>query len=242
MITKNPRGNMSLRVLAGTLIGAFVLAPALWQRHAQSAEAAVSIPAPAADESKPDARSATAVFAGGCFWGVQGVFQHVQGVTEALSGYAGGAATTAQYEDVGTGSTGHAEAVQITYDPQQISYGRLLQIHFSVAHDPTQLNRQGPDRGTQYRSSVFALDESQRKLATQYIAQLDASGAYPRPLATTIETGKTFYPAENYHQDYLTLNPTNGYIVANDLPKVENLKRMFPETYRDMPVLVKARR
>jgi len=203
-----------------------------------AAERAYAIAPPAIDEPATTARSETAVFAGGCFWGVQGVFQHVKGVTQALSGYAGGKADTARYEQVGMGGTGHAESVQVTYDPSQVTYGQLLQIYFSVAHDPTQLNRQGPDTGTQYRSTVFAANGEQRRIAQAYIAQLDKSGAYPKPLATTVEDLKGFYPAESYHQDYLARHPDSLYIVFNDLPKIENLSRMFGERYRDRPVLV----
>jgi peptide-methionine (S)-S-oxide reductase len=201
------------------------------------AQEGIAIPAPKLDEPA-GGKSEVAVFAGGCFWGVQGVFQHVDGVTNAVSGYAGGDAQTAQYRVVGTGSTGHAEAVRVTFDPDKISYGKLLQIYFSVAHDPTQLNRQGPDVGTQYRSTIFAGSEEQAKVAKAYIGQLDAAKVYQGPIATTIETGKTFYPAEDYHQDYLTLNPTQPYIVYNDLPKIEHLKRLFADLYRDDPVLV----
>ena len=202
-----------------------------------SAETATVVPAPAIDETA-SAAPQTAVFAGGCFWGVQGVFQHVEGVKNAVSGYAGGAKETAEYEKVGSGRTGHAEAVKITYDPSKITYGRLLQIYFSVAHDPTQLNRQGPDSGTQYRSTVFPVNEEQAKVAKAYIEQLNAANTYGKKLATTIEMSKPFYAAEAYHQDYLTLNPRQPYIVYNDLPKVEALKQMFPNVYRTKPVLV----
>jgi len=210
------------------------------QRLAHTSEPAVVIPAPAVDEPAGDARSETAVFAGGCFWGVQGVFQHVKGVRKALSGYAGGGRGDAHYENVGGGDTGHAESVQVTFDPREVSYGQLLQVYFSVAHDPTQLNRQGPDTGTQYRSTIFAMTPAQQDVAAKYIAQLGQAGAYGRPIVTTIETGKAFYPAEDYHQNYLTLHPREPYIAINDIPKVENLKRLFPERYRDPPVLVSA--
>jgi peptide-methionine (S)-S-oxide reductase len=183
-------------------------------------------------------KTETAVLAGGCFWGVQGVFQHVKGVTAAVSGYAGGTADTAHYKTVGLGTTGHAEAVSITYDPSQITYGQILQIYFSVAHDPTQLNRQGPDEGTQYRSTIFPASEEQQKVAKAYIAQLDGAGLFKSKIATTIEPSKTFYAAEGYHQDFMTLNPTYPYIVIHDLPKVENLQRTFPDRYRTDPVLV----
>ncbi|MCY1338443.1 Peptide methionine sulfoxide reductase MsrA [compost metagenome] len=207
-------------------------------RPGQADEGAFIIPPTASDEPATDRHSATAVLAGGCFWGVQGVFQHVQGVTQALSGYAGGDADSASYERVSAGNTRHAEAVRITYDPTQISYGQLLQIYFSVAHDPTQLNRQGPDSGRQYRSTIFAANAQQRRIAEAYIAQLNQTGVYDKPLATTLEDLTTFYPAEAYHQDYLTLNPHSPYIVINDQPKIANLAKLFAERYRDTPVLV----
>jgi peptide-methionine (S)-S-oxide reductase len=202
------------------------------------AQEGLKIPPPAVDEAPGSAKPEVAVLAGGCFWGVQGVFQHVEGVTNAVSGYAGGDAQTAQYETVGSGMTGHAESVKITFDPKKISYGRILQIYFSVAHDPTQLNRQGPDRGTQYRSAIFPTNDEQAKIADAYIAELDRAKLYHAPIVTKIEPGHNFYPAEAYHQDFLTLNPTYPYIVYNDLPKVANLKRLFPTLYRDDPVLV----
>ena len=214
------------------MIAAFTLLPA------QSSETATVIPAPASDEPASGLDSETAVFAGGCFWGVQGVFEHVNGVTKAVSGYTGGEAATARYEDVGLGSTGHAESVQVTFDPKQVSFGRLLQIYFSVAHDPTQLNRQGPDRGTQYRSAIFPTSDAQTKIARDYIAQLNDTHAYPRTIVTGIEPGKTFYPAEAYHQDFLEHNRGYGYIVANDLPKIANLERVFPDRYRRDAVMV----
>jgi peptide-methionine (S)-S-oxide reductase len=169
---------------------------------------------------------------------VQAVFQHVKGVSGAVSGYAGGKANTANYDTVSSGRSGHAEAVEITYDPKQISYGQLLQIYFSVAHDPTQLNRQGPDSGTQYRSTVFPANDDQRKVAEAYIAQLNKTGVYPKALATTVEPLQAFYPAEGYHQDYLVRHPNSMYIVVNDIPKVENLAKTFPDKWRDKPVLV----
>ena len=204
----------------------------------QSAETAFIIPAPAVDQTQAAAGQAKAVIAGGCFWGVQAVFQHVKGVSNAVSGYAGGKADTADYDTVSGGRTGHAEAVEITYDPKQVSYGELLQIYFSVAHDPTQLNRQGPDRGTQYRSTVFPADDGQRKVAEAYIEQLNKTGVYSKKLATTVEPLQAFYPAEGYHQDYLVRHPTSMYIVINDVPKVENLAKTFPAKYRERPVLV----
>ncbi|MCA0275770.1 MAG: peptide-methionine (S)-S-oxide reductase MsrA [Proteobacteria bacterium] len=214
--------------MAGGL--ALLLAPA-------RAEEGIAIPVPALDE-QAKGNSETAVLAGGCFWGVQGVFQHVTGVRNAVSGYAGGDKQTAQYETVGTGATGHAESVKITFDPHKISYGQILQIYFSVAHDPTQINRQGPDSGTQYRSAIFPADADQARVAKAYIAQLDKAKTFGRAIATKIEPGHAFYPAEAYHQDFLALNPTYPYIVYNDLPKIENLKRLFPGSYRSDPVLV----
>jgi peptide-methionine (S)-S-oxide reductase len=198
------------------------------------------VPAPKVDET-PSSTSEVAVLAGGCFWGVQGVFQHVKDVSSAVSGYAGGARDTAHYEMTTSGTTGHAESVRITFDPQKISYGRLLQIYFSVAHDPTELNRQGPDTGSQYRSAIFPQTEEQARIAAGYIAQLNAAKAFARPIVTTIEPGKEFFPAETYHQDYLTLNPNQPYIAINDIPKVEALARLFPDLYRADPVLVAAK-
>ena len=203
-----------------------------------SAETARVVPAPAVDEAAGQATSEVAVLAGGCFWGVQGVFQHVDGVTSAVSGYAGGAKETADYDKVGSGRTGHAEAVRITYDPRKISFGRLLQIYFSVAHDPTQLNRQGPDVGPQYRSTIFPTTDEQARVAKAYIEQLDQAKIFGARIATTLEPGRVFYAAEAYHQDYLTQHPNHPYIVINDLPKVAALKRLFAESYRAEPVLV----
>ena len=192
--------NIPFRKLCATLAAASGL---LGAAASQAAESAFIIPPPAVDQAKDAAPQEKAVIAGGCFWGVQAVFQHVKGVTSAVSGYAGGQAATADYDTVSGGRSGHAESVEITYDPRQVSYGQLLQIYFSVAHDPTQLNRQGPDSGTQYRSTVFPTNDSQRKVAEAYIAQLDKAGVYPKTLATTVEPLKGFYPAEGYHQDYL---------------------------------------
>jgi peptide-methionine (S)-S-oxide reductase len=205
-------------------------------------EKARVVPPPALDEQRSHSTRAVAVVAGGCFWGVQGVFQHVKGVTGAISGYAGGPQGGARYDLVSGGATGHAESVQVTYDPRQITFGRLLQVYFSVAHDPTERNRQGPDIGPQYRSAIFPLDDEQARIAEAYIAQLNAARAFSAPIATTIERGKAFYPAEDYHQDYLTRHPREPYIVINDLPKIEDLKRLFPELYRSDPVLVSSRR
>ncbi|HVH81253.1 MAG TPA: peptide-methionine (S)-S-oxide reductase MsrA, partial [Stellaceae bacterium] len=209
------------------LAGALILVGMGYLAPSSSAEAVRMVPSPALDES-PTAAPEVAVLAGGCFWGVQGVFQHVDGVTAAVSGYAGGAADTAHYETTSSGTTGHAESVRITFDPHRVSYGKLLQIYFSVAHDPTELNRQGPDTGTQYRSAIFPQSAEQARVAAAYIAQLNQAKAFPKPIVTTIEPQKAFYPAEAYHQDYLTLHPSQPYIAINDLPKVEALKQLFP--------------
>jgi peptide-methionine (S)-S-oxide reductase len=201
----------------------------------------VLIAAPAFDNAKASGAPQTAVLSAGCFWGVQGVFEHVRGVKKVVSGYAGGERRTAEYETVSTGTTGHAESVEITFDPAQISYGQLLQIAFSVVHDPTQLNRQGPDMGSQYRSAIFFADASQQRIAENYIAQLDQSHAFAKKITTTVVPLKGFYPAESYHQDYLVRHPDALYIEYNDLPKVENLKRAFPDLYRPDPVLTTSR-
>jgi peptide-methionine (S)-S-oxide reductase len=190
-------------------------------------------PAPVADTPLAAAKGQqTAVLAGGCFWGIQAVFEHLKGVSSATSGYAGGYVKSPSYESVSMGVTGHAESVSITYDPSQISYGQILMIFFSVAHDPTQWNRQGPDTGTQYRSLIFYSNPEQKRIAEAYIAQLDAAKVYSRPIATKVEPFKSFYPAENYHQDYLKNNLDNPYIIYNDLPKLENLKKLFPALYQ----------
>lgn len=202
-----------------------------------AAERAVSLPAPAYDPAPADAGEKKFVVAGGCFWGVQGVFQHVKGVTRAVSGYAGGAAETAHYAMVGRGDTRHAESVEITYDPKAVSLGELLRIYFSVAHDPTQLNAQGPDQGTQYRSAIFFADAAQERIARDYIAQLGGARLFPRAIVTRLEPLKGFYPAEAYHQDYLARRPDARYIVVNDLPKIDNLKRLYPALYREKPAL-----
>ena len=223
-----------------TLAAVGLLAAAgLQLRTSAAAEVAVKIPPLAAEAGTAStAAQETAVFAGGCFWGVQGVFQHTKGVLNAVSGYAGGSKTTAVYELVGSGMTGHAEAVQVTFDPKQVSYAQLLQIYFSVAHDPTQLNRQGPDRGTQYRSAVFYTDVTQKQTTERYIAQLDTAKVYPAKIVTQVAPLAAFYPAEAYHQDYATLHPESGYIATFDLPKIANLKSMYASLYRDQPVLV----
>lgn len=211
-------------------------------RTATAAEAPVEIPPPELDPPPTGQGLKKAIFAGGCFWGVQGVYQHVKGVQRAVSGYSGGTAPTAAYELVSQGKTQHAESVEITYDPAQISYGALLQIFFSVVHDPTQLNRQGPDIGTQYRSAIFATSPEQLKVAQAYLAQLDASKRFGKPIVTQLEDKPSFFPAELYHQDYMIENPRSPYIAIHDLPKVENLKRMFPDRHRSEPVLVKRQR
>jgi len=223
---------------------ASLLMAGAWLAMPQSAaQEGLEIPPPALDGSSgQEATSEVAVLAGGCFWGVQGVFQHVKGVSGAVSGYAGGEAKTAHYEIIGRGSTGHAEAVRVTFDPRQISYGRILQIYFSAAHDPTQLNRQGPDVGTQYRSAIFPTNPEQARIAKSYIAQLNQARVFDAVIVTKIEPDRAFYPAEDYHQDFLVRNPNHGYIVINDLPKIEHLKRLFPDLYRPEPVLVSTTR
>jgi peptide-methionine (S)-S-oxide reductase len=220
------------------LMVGLVVAGVAIRNYSLAAEGARVLPMPAVDLPPGQATSAVVVLAGGCFWGVQGVFQHVKGVTSAVSGYAGGEKKTADYEAVSTGRTGHAESVQVTYDPRQVSYGRLLQIFFSVAHDPTELNRQGPDTGPQYRSAIFSITAEQATVAKAYIAQLDLAHAFKKPIVTKIDPDRTFYPAEAYHQDYLTRNPRNPYIAMNDLPKIDDLKRVFADLYRAAPVLV----
>jgi len=232
------RSHLSRLSLCAAAIGALAIA-ALAVAPSSAAEDAVVIPPPAADVPPTDGLQ-TAVVAGGCFWGVQGVFQHTAGVASATSGYAGGSKMTATYEQVSTGSTGHAESVQIKYDPKKISYGKILQIFFSVVHDPTQLNRQGPDSGTQYRSAIFTTSEEQKKAADAYIAQLNAAKVYSKPIVTKVGALESFFPAEAYHQDYLTLHPNQPYIAYNDLPKVENLKKIFAENYIEKPTLVRS--
>jgi peptide-methionine (S)-S-oxide reductase len=204
----------------------------------QAADGAVVVAAPALDDPKAAGPQRSAVFSGGCFWGVQAVFEHTRGVRQVLAGYAGGEKSTAQYETVSTGTTGHAESVQVSFDPAQISYGELLRVFFSVAHDPTQLNRQGPDAGSQYRSEIFYADERQKQIAAAYIAQLDQSRIFSRRIVTRIDPYRGFYAAESYHQDFLIKNPDNEYILVNDLPKIENLRRLLPELYRGTPVTV----
>jgi peptide-methionine (S)-S-oxide reductase len=208
---------------------------------AHAAEKSIVIPAFVADASGSSEGLQTAVLAGGCFWGVQGVFQRVQGVRKVVSGYAGGRKLTAHYPIVSMGVTGHAESVQITYDPKIVSYGKLLQVFFSVVHDPTQLNRQGPDSGSQYRSAIFYSTETEKKAAQAYIAQLEKERVFPRAIVTRVDPLGGFYPAEDYHQDYLLRNPKQPYIVYNDLPKIENFKRLFADIYAERPVTVNLR-
>lgn len=207
----------------------------------RASEEAVAIPAPALDVTATGDGLETAVFAGGCFWGVQAVFQHVDGVASAISGYSGGVEENPTYEAVSSGTTGHAEVVEVKFDPKKVTYGKLLQVFFSVAHNPTQLNYQGPDRGTQYRSAIFYGNDEQKKVAEAYIAQLDAAKAFSAPIVTDVTAFKAFYPAEDYHQDYATLNPDSAYIVINDAPKVENLEAMFGDVWREQPRLVFAK-
>lgn len=231
-INKNFQLKNILLVMSAVVLGCVSVS------HA--AEVAVVIAAPVVDAPKATGNLQTAVVAGGCFWGVQGVFQHVKGVRKVLSGYAGGDKATAQYEKVSSGSTGHAESVQITFDPAQVTYGKLLQIFFSVAHDPTQLNRQGPDVGTQYRSAIFYSDDNQKRIAEAYIAQLNQSKVYRSTMVTRVDALKGFYAAEDYHQDFLVNNPRYPYIVVHDLPKIKNLKLLFADVYVDRPVTVKS--
>ena len=232
-MTSRPLSRFSMYAAAiGLLaISAIKLAPSL------ASEDAVVIPPPAVDAQNAKGIQ-TAVLAGGCFWGVQGVFQHTAGVVNAVSGYSGGSKMTADYHMVSTGTTGHAESVEIKFDPKKISYGKILQIFISVAHDPTELNRQGPDTGTQYRSAIFTTSDEQQKVAEAYIAQLNAAKVYNKPIVTKVSALEGFFAAEAYHQDYLTLHPTQPYIAYNDIPKVENLKKIFAENYTEKPVLV----
>jgi len=231
--------SLSKRALFGT-IAATALAAALFSlspKASIAAEEAFVIPPPSIDETA-GGDTEKAIFAGGCFWGVQGVFQHVKGVKNAVSGYSGGTRETADYETVSGGRSGHAEAVEITYDPKEVTYGQLLQVFFSVAHNPTQLNYQGPDQGTQYRSEIFTTNGEQKKIAQTYIAELDKVKVYGEAVVTKVSELSAFYPAEDYHQDFLTLNPTHPYIVYNDMPKIDNLKALFPAKFASTPVLV----
>jgi peptide-methionine (S)-S-oxide reductase len=233
-----PRSQFSRVSLYAAAIGALAIA-AFAVAPSFASEDAVVIPAPTMD-AKPASGTQTVVLSGGCFWGVQGVFQHTAGVVSAVSGYAGGSKATAQYETVSTGTTGHAESVEVKYDPSKISYGKLLQIFFSVAHNPTELNHQGPDSGTQYRSAIFTTSDEQNKVTEAYIAQLNATKVFGKAIVTKVGPLQAFYPAEAYHQDYLTLHPGQPYIAINDIPKVENLKKLFAENYTAKPTLVGA--
>ena len=215
------------------LATAILLAPGF----ALAGEDVTIVPPPALDQTTP-AKSETIVLAGGCFWGVQGVYQHMKGVSSAVSGYSGGKKETASYEIVSGGDTGHAESVEVTFDPKTVSLGKILQVYFSVVHNPTELNRQGPDTGTQYRSAIFTTSADQEKVAKAYIAQLDKAKVYSDPIVTKVSSLEKFYPAEAYHQDYATINPTQPYITYYDLPKIENLSKLFPQDYRDKPILV----
>jgi peptide-methionine (S)-S-oxide reductase len=228
-------GRQAATAIAVILVGGV----AVFHFTPSQAGEAREIPAPVVDE-KPGSGTETIALAGGCFWGVQGVFQHVNGVVSATSGYAGGKKNTAEYETVSTGTTGHAETVDVVFDPHKISLGHLLQIYFSVAHDPTELNQQGPDSGTQYRSAIFPTSAEQADVAKAYIDQLNKAHVFGQAIATKIEPEKQFFPAEGYHQDFLTTHPTYPYIVINDLPKIDDLKRLFPKDYRSDPVLVTA--
>ena len=228
---RNELRRLSLGAIGLLAISAFAFGPS------RAAEDAVLIPRPAVDAQNASGIQ-TAVLAGGCFWGVQGVFQHTAGVVNAVSGYSGGSRMTADYHMVSSGTTGHAESVEVKFDPKKISYGKILQIFFSVVHDPTQLNRQGPDTGTQYRSAIFTTSDEQKRVADAYIAQLNAAGVYKKPIVTKVGPLEGFFPAEAYHQDYLTLHPNQPYIAYNDIPKVENLKRIFAENYVEKPTLV----
>jgi peptide-methionine (S)-S-oxide reductase len=226
------RNLLAVAVVLGVVFYATTLLPPA------QAQSPILVPAPSVDAPRTGGSLQTVVLAGGCFWGMQGVFEHVRGVRQVLAGYAGGERNTATYDLVSTGSTGHAESVQIAFDPSQVSLGELLRIYFSVAHDPTELNRQGPDEGSQYRSEIFFADETQRSVAQTYIAQLDKARVFSRPIVTQLESLKGFYEAEAYHQDYLIKNPNSPYIVYNDLPKIRNLQRLFPTEYQGRPVQV----
>ena len=236
MLSRKP-GSSTLGLTV--LLAAAAVGAVLWRSPMLAAEPVVVLAPPVIDNPKAAGPSQTAVLSGGCFWGVQGVFEHVRGVQRVIAGYAGGEKSTAFYERVSSGDTGHAESVKITFDPAAISYGQILQIAFSVVHDPTQLNRQGSDVGTQYRSSIFYADDTQKHIAEAYISQLEQAHAYPRPIVTRVDALRGFYPAEDYHQDYLIHNPTQPYIAMYDLPKIENFKKTFPELYRGQPVLAR---
>ncbi len=222
-----------------TTVAALTLAAFGWACQAGAEAVDKAIPVAAVDTPAAEAKGLeTAVLAGGCFWGLQGMFEHVQGVTKVVAGYSGGTKETAHYEMVGTERTGHAESVEITFDPKKVSYGQLLRLYFAVAHDPTQLNRQGPDSGPSYRSEIFFASPTQERVAKAYVAQLTKANVFKDPIVTKIEPLKAFYPAEDYHQDFLIHNPGHPYIVRNDLPKIAALKRVFPEAYRETPVML----
>jgi peptide-methionine (S)-S-oxide reductase len=214
---------------------ALVSASLFWSVVARPQGDAVAIPAPLSYAGNVGSGLQTAVIAGGCFWGMQGVFQHVKGVRRALAGYSGGDKSTANYHSVSTGATGHAESIEITFDPKEISFGEILQIYFSVAHDPTEIDRQGPDIGTEYRSVIFYADEAQQQTARLYIEQLNKAGVFHQVIATRIDPLKAFYPAEPHHQEFMLKHPAHPYIVQNDLPKIENLKKFFPARYSETP-------
>jgi peptide-methionine (S)-S-oxide reductase len=232
VFAQNSRSFLSRHAFLLPLLGALFSAPAF------AAESAVALPNPSIDQQSAGDTPQVAVLAGGCFWGIQAVFQHTKGVQQAVSGYSGGMKAAPSYEEVSSGRSGHAEVVQVTFNPREISYGQILKIFFSVAHNPTQLNRQGPDVGTQYRSAIFYSSADQKRIAEAYIAQLGAAGAFKAPIVTQVGQLAAFYPAEAYHQDYAIKHPTQPYIFINDLPKVENLKRLLPDLYRATPVTV----
>jgi peptide-methionine (S)-S-oxide reductase len=228
------RKSNSLKTVA---LAACAVLPLLSAACARADESPRALPAPVLDNSRMGATE-TAVLSGGCFWGMQGVFEHVKGVRQVLAGYSGGQKNTAEYDQVSTGETGHAESVQIVFDPKQVTYGQILRVYFSVASDPTELNRQGPDSGTQYRSDIFTANDAQKRIADAYIAQLEKAHLFASPIITRVDRLTAFYPAEGYHQDYLIHNPDSLYIQINDQPKIANLKRIYPDLYNDKPVMV----
>src|SRR5882672_197926 len=225
-------------LLVASVIGVLAL---LSRTSPHAGERATLVAPPAVDNPKAAGALETAVLSGGCFWGVQGVFEHVRGVRKVLSGYAGGEEASADYETVSSGTTGHAESVQVTFNPAEVSYGELLRVFFSVAHDPTQLNRQGPDSGTQYRSNIFYANAAQKRIAAAYLEQLSESRVFGSKVVTRIDPLRGFYVAEGYHQDYLIKHPSDLYIVYNDLPKIERLKELLPDYYRERPATVSGR-
>ncbi len=237
----NPKKLWSASAVSAAALLGMYLAGAVGGIAAKGADIDQRLPDPLVDETPKNSGTETLILAGGCFWGVQGVFQHVRGVVDAVSGYDGGRASTAQYEIVSTGTTGHAESVRITYDPHVITYGRLLQIFFSVTTDPTQLNQQYPDEGTQYRSEIFAGTPEQVRIANAYITQLDQAKVFPKAIVTKVGQDTGFYPAEAYHQNFLTLHPESPYIATFDLPKIAAVQKVFPTEFRSDPVLVTGR-